>query len=100
MSRGRPPRQPAATPATPARPPTLHEPDAPMAARVLEGPHGHVLGAQHDDRLITELVLDEVVRRGDLLEPARHLPDPRPQQLDLQLVEVGVEVALLANAVR
>ena len=36
----------------------------------------------------------------DLLEPARHLPDPRPEQLGLQLVEVRVVVALLGDPVR
>ena len=35
----------------------------------------------------------------DLLEPARHLPDPGPEQLGLHLVEVRVEVALLAGPV-
>ena len=62
--------------------------------------HAHVIGAQHDDRLIEELVLDEVARLRDLLEPARHLPDARPQQLGFHRVEVGVEVTLLGNAVR
>ena len=81
------------------RPPTLDDPDAAMAAGVLEGPHAQVVGAQHDDRLVEDLVLDEVARLRDLLEPARHLPDPRPQQLGLHLVEVGVEVALLGNPV-
>ena len=36
----------------------------------------------------------------DLLEPARHLPDPRPQLLGLHAVEVRVEVALLRHPVR
>ena len=36
----------------------------------------------------------------DLLEPARHLPDPGPQLLGLQRVEVRVEVALLGYPVR
>ena len=82
-----------------ARAAALDEPHAPMAARVLECPHAHVVGAHHDHRLVEELVLDEVVRLRDLLEPARHLPHARPQQLDFHLVEVGVEVALLGNAV-
>ena len=71
-----------------------------MAADVLERAHPHVVGAQHDDRLVEDLVLDEVVRLRDLLEPARHLPDARPQQLGFHLVEVRVEVALLGNPVR
>ena len=80
-----------------ARPPALDDLDAAVAAGVLEGPHAQVVGAHHDDRLVEDLVLDEVARLGDLLEPARHLPDPGPQQLDLHLVEVRVEVALLAG---
>ena len=66
-----------------ARPAALDDLDAAMAARVLERAHAHVVGAHHDDRLVEDLVLDEVVRLRDLLEPARHLPDPRPQQLGL-----------------
>ena len=79
-----------------ARPAALDDPDAAVAAGVLERAHAHVVGAHHDDRLVEDLVLDEVVRLRDLLEPARHLPDPRPEQLGLQLVEVRVVVALLA----
>ena len=79
-----------------ARPATLDDLDAAVAARVLERPHLHVVGAHHDDRLVEDLVLDEVARLRDLLEPARHLPDPGPQQLALHRVEVRVEVALLA----
>ena len=82
-----------------ARPSTLDDPDATMAAGVLEGPHAQVVGAHHDDRLIEDLVLDEIVRLRDLLEPARHLPDPWPEQVDLHLVEVRVEVALLGSPV-
>ncbi len=53
-----------------------------------------------DDRLVEDLVLDEVVGVRDLLEPASHLPDPRPEQLGLQLEEVGVDVPLLRDTVR
>ena len=84
-----------------ARPSALRRPCTPRWRQAFwNAAHPHVVGAQHDDRLIEELVLDEVARLRDLLEPARHLPDPRPQQLDLHLVEVGVEVALLGNPVR
>ena len=51
------------------------------------------------DRLVEELVLHEVARLGDLLEPAGHLPDPRPQLLGFHRVEVRVEVALLGDPV-
>ena len=70
-----------------------------MAAGVLERDDAHVVGAQDDDRLVEELVLDEVVRLRDLLEPAGHLPDPRPQLLGFHRVEVRVEVALLGDPV-
>ena len=70
-----------------------------MAAGVLERDDAHVVGAQDDDRLVEELVLDEVVRLGDLLQPAGHLPDPRPQLLGFHRVEVRVEVALLGDPV-
>ena len=80
--------------------PALGDPDPTMPAGVLEGSHAEVLGAHHDDRLVEELVLDEIVRLRDLLEPAGHLPDPGPQQFGLHLVEVRVEVALLAGPVR
>ena len=82
-----------------ARAAALDDPDTAVAAGVLERAHAHVVGAQDDDRLVEDLVLDEVVGLGNLLEPACHLPDPRPQQLGLQREEVGVEVALFARAV-
>ena len=52
-----------------------------------------------DDRLVEDLVLDEVAGLRDLLEPARHLPHPRPEQLGLQRVELRVVVALLGDPV-
>ena len=51
-----------------------------------------------DDRLVEDLVGD-VVGRGDLLEPARHLPRAGPQLLGLEPEEVGVVVALLRHPV-
>ncbi len=47
----------------------LDDLDSTVPARVLERTHGHVVGAQHDDGLIEELVLDEVVWLRDLLQP-------------------------------
>ncbi len=82
-----------------ARAPALDDLDATMAAGVLEGADPEVLVADHDDGLIEDLVLGEVVGLGDLLEPAGHLPDPRPEQIDLHLEEVRVEVALLWSTV-
>ena len=80
-------------------PAALDDLDAAVAAGVLEGPHLAVVGAHHDDRLVEDLVLDEVAGLRDLLEPARHLPDPGPQLLGLQPEEVRVEVALLRRPV-
>ena len=80
--------------------PALGDPDAAVPADVVERPHAEVLGAHDDDRLVEDLVLGEVTRLGYLLQPARHLPDPRPEQLGLQPVEVRVVVALLAHPVR
>ena len=93
-----PPVERALEPAC-AGPTALDDLDATMAAGVLERDDAHVVGAQDDDRLVEELVLDEVVRLRDLLEPAGHLPDPRPQLLGLHRVEVRVEVALLGDPV-
>ena len=39
--------------------------------------------AHDEDRLVDDLVLDEVARLRDLLEPARHLPHVRPEALSL-----------------
>ena len=82
-----------------ARTSTLDDLDATMAAGVLEGGRSPAFGAHHDDGLIQDLVLGEVAGLRDLLEPARHLPDPRPQELRLHLEEVRVEIALLAGPV-
>src|SRR6201999_4668155 len=67
--------------------------DAAMAAGVVESLHP-ALGADQDHRLVEDLVLDPVADLGDLLQPAGHLPDARPQALPLQLEELGVVVAL------
>jgi hypothetical protein len=83
-----------------ARAPAVDHPHAAVAAHVLEGAHVHVPDTDHDDGLVEDLVLDEVVRLRDLLQPARHLPHPGPQQLGFQGVEVRVVVALLAHPVR
>ena len=70
-----PPVERAGEPAL-ARPAALDDPDAAMAAGVLERAHAHVVGAQHDDRLVEDLVLDEVARlRGS---PRAGTPSARP----------------------
>ncbi len=79
--------------------PSLGHLDAAVPAGVLEGADAKVGRAHDDDRLVQEFVFDEVVRLGDLLEPAGHLPDAGPQQVDLHLEEVGVVVPLLGGTV-
>src|SRR5262249_40403157 len=83
-----------------ACPATCDDSDAAVTARVLEGAHAHVVGAQHDHRLIEDLVLGVIAGIRALLEPARHLPRARPQQLGFELIEIRVEVALLGDPVR
>ncbi len=81
-------------------PVALHQLHPAMAARVVVGPHVLGVKAHDDDGLVEDLVFDEVAGLGDLLEPARHLPHARPEQLVLQLVELRVVVPLLGNPVR
>ena len=59
-----------------ARPPTFGDLDAAVATGVLQRPDAHVLGPDHDDRLVEDLVLHEVTGLGDLLEATGHLPHP------------------------
>ena len=82
-----------------SRPAALHQLHAAVAAGVVVGADGGGVDAHHDDGLVEDLVLDEVAGFGDLLEPARHLPDARPEQLGLQRVELRVVVPLLGDPV-
>ncbi len=77
----------------------LGDADPAVPAGVLERSHPKVLGAHHDDRLVEDLVLGEVTWLGDLLQAAGHLPDPGPQVLGLQPIEVRVEISLFGHAV-
>src|SRR5262245_34551048 len=70
-----------------------------MAARVVEGANVVVVQSYDDDRLVEDLVLHEIAARGNLLEPARHLPHPWPEQLGLERVELLVVIALFGNPV-
>ena len=79
---------------------TLHHLDASMPAGILEGGDAHVLAAHHHDGLVEDFVFGEIAWLRDLFEPARHLPDPRPQQFGLHLEKVGIEVALFGGPVR
>ena len=53
-----------------------------------------------DHRLADVLVLDPVARLGDLLEPAGHLPDVRPQVVELGLVEFRIIIAFHRDPLR
>ena len=65
------------------------DPDAAVPAGVLERRDAQVLVAHDDDRLVEDLVLGEVERLRDLLEPAGHLPHPGPQLLGLRAKNSG-----------
>jgi hypothetical protein len=83
-----------------ACPSTLDDPDPAVAACILKRPDAQILGADHDNRLVQNFVLGEVVGLGDLLESACHLPHTRPKEIPLHLEEIGVVVALFPGAVR
>ena len=67
----------------------------PMAARIVQRLHRTVLLAHDQDGVPHDLVLDEVARIGDLLQPRRHLPRVGPEMLLLQLEELPRVVPLL-----
>src|SRR6185369_17805952 len=69
-----------------AGPAALHQLHPAVATGVVVGADGGGVDPHHDDRLVENLVLDEVAGFRDLLEPARHLPDPRPEELGLQRI--------------
>src|SRR5947208_3655906 len=71
-----------------AAPPSLRYSDTAVTAGVLERADVALTGAHDDDGLVQELVLREVERPRDLLQPARHLPGAGPQPLRLEPVEL------------
>ena len=70
----------------------LGEFHAAMTTVVVERLDGLCIDAHDDDRLVEDLVHDEVAGLFDLLQPAGHLPDVRPELLLLELVELAVVV--------
>src|ERR1700758_5096379 len=58
-------------------PVAFHQLYAAVTASVVVCPDVLVVDPDHDDRLIEHLVLHEITRLGDLLEPAGHLPHAR-----------------------
>ena len=79
--------------------PSLHHLHAAVPARVLEGAHLAVVGAQDQHRLVEDLVLHDIARLRDLLEPARHLPHAGPQLFGLEREELGIGVPRLRRAI-
>ena len=63
-----------------------------VAAGVVIGFHA-ILGPHDDDRLAKVGILDPVPHFGDLLKPAGHLPDMRPQMIDFGLIEFRIKIA-------
>ena len=78
-------------------PGTGGEPGAAVEAGVVEGADRPVVAPDDEDRLVPDLVLDEVARLGELLLAARDLPDPAPQPVQLEAGELGRRVASLGN---
>jgi hypothetical protein len=55
----------------------------------------------HDDHgLVKDVVDHEIAGLFDLLQPARHLPDVRPELLTLEFVELAVVIAACIDTVR
>ena len=75
---------------------TAGELDAAMAARIVEGFHAR-FGADDDDRLVEDPVLDPVADLRNLFQPGRHLPHLRPEILALEVVERLVVITLRRN---
>ena len=73
--------------------------DTSVATGVVIGPHCRVVHSHDDDRLVQDYVFDEVTGMGDLRQPARHLPDMRPQQFAFHGIELGVVVPPGGNTV-
>src|SRR5579862_1685972 len=59
------------------------QPPPPVGTDVVEGPNLVGRRARHEDRLIEDVVGDEIADPGDLLLPAGHLPDLAPELLVL-----------------
>ena len=56
-------------------------------------------GIREDDHRLADVrIFDPVALVGDLLDAAGHLPDVRPEVVELHLVELFVVIALRRNA--
>ena len=77
----------------------LRELDAAMPAMVVERLDGLLVDTHDDHGLVEDLVDDEVAGLFDLLEPAGHLPDVRPEFFALEAVELGVVIPTCVDAI-
>ena len=75
------------------------QPGALVRAGVVEGPDGVGVAPGDQDRLVANDVLEVVADIAHLFFAARHLPDPGPQPLHLEVEELLGDVALLRNDV-
>ena len=74
-----------------ARP--VRQASPPVQAGVVERPDGLFVGSDQEDRLVADEVFTEVADVGNFFLPARHLPDPAPETLELQGGEFGAGVS-------
>ena len=72
----------------------IGETRAAVQTRVVKGPDGVGVRPDDEDRLVADEVFGEGPDLGDLVLPARDLPDTRPEPVELQLGEVRTGVAL------
>ena len=73
---------------------------AAVTACVVIGLDAACAGVDDDDRLADVAVFDPVAFVGDLFEAAGHLPDVRPEVVQLHLVEFRIVIALCRDALR
>jgi hypothetical protein len=78
----------------------LDDPPAAMLADVIERLDLRRRGPDHDDRLVVDLVRDEITDLGDFLLATHHVPDARPETLFLEARNVRAYVPVGRNEVR
>ena len=76
---------------------TLAQRVAAVTAHVLERAQLAVVAAHDRDRVPAGAVLEPVARLGDVVDRARDLPHPRPQQLVFELGELRRDVAIFRD---
>src|SRR5262249_14135529 len=78
----------------------LHELYAAVPASILISLDRRRVDARDDDRMLENVVDDEIAGLRNLLQAARHLPHPRPQTLAFQRIEIRIVVAARGHSVR